>query len=154
MGSSGNNTTESGSWASSDGTRRSMLANRGRDTAPELRIRSLVHRSGLRFRVDARPLPLLRRTADLVFRPVEVAVFVDGCYWHGCPEHFVQPKTNSEFWKEKIGRNIERDRDTDSILRDAGWTVIRIWEHEEPEAAAAEIVELVRRKRAERHSGH
>ena len=131
-----------------------MLANRGRDTAPELRIRSLVHRSGLRFRVDARPLPLLRRTADLVLRPVEVAVFVDGCYWHGCPEHFVQPKTNSEFWKEKIGRNIERDRDTDSILRDAGWTVIRIWEHEEPEAAAEEIVELVRRKRAERHSGH
>ena len=154
MGSSGNNTTESSSWASSDGTRRSMLANRGRDTAPELRIRSLVHRSGLRFRVDARPLPRLRRTADLVFRPVEVAVFVDGCYWHGCPEHFVQPKTNSEFWKEKIGRNIERDRDTDSTLRDAGWTVIRIWEHEEPEAAAAEIVELVRRKRAERHSGH
>ena len=154
MGSSGNNTTESGSWASSDGTRRSMLANRGRDTAPELRIRSLVHRSGLRFRVDTRPLPRLRRTADLVFRPVEVAVFVDGCYWHGCPEHFVQPKTNSEFWKEKIGRNIERDRDTDSTLRDAGWTVIRIWEHEEPEAAAAEIVELVRRKRAERHSGH
>ena len=131
-----------------------MLANRGRDTAPELRIRSLVHRSGLRFRVDARPLPLLRRTADLVFRPVEVAVFIDGCYWHGCPEHFVQPKTNSEFWKEKIGWNIERDRDTDSILRDAGWTVIRIWEHEEPEAAAGEIVELVRRKRAERHSGH
>ena len=154
MGSSGNNTTESSSWASSDGTRRSMLANRGRDTAPELRIRSLVHRSGLRFRVDARPLPRLRRTADLVFRPVEVAVFVDGCYWHGCPEHFVQPKTNSDFWKEKIGRNIERDRDTDSILRDAGWTVIRIWEHEEPEAAAAEIVELVRRKRTERHSGH
>jgi DNA mismatch endonuclease (patch repair protein) len=131
-----------------------MLANRGRDTAPELRIRSLVHRSGLRFRVDARPLPRLRRTADLVFRPVEVAVFVDGCYWHGCPEHFVQPKTNSYFWKEKIGRNIERDRDTDSIIRDAGWTVIRIWEHEEPEAAAGEIVELVRRKRAERHSGH
>jgi len=131
-----------------------MLANRGRDTAPELRIRSLVHRFGLRFRVDARPLPRLRRTADLVFRPVEVAVFVDGCYWHGCPEHFVLPKTNSDFWKEKIGRNIERDRDTDSILRDAGWTVIRIWEHEEPEAAAEEIVELVRRKRAERHSGH
>jgi len=154
MGSSGNNTTESGSWASSDGTRRSMLANRGRDTAPELRIRSLVHRFGLRFRVDTRPLPLLRRTADLVFRPVKVAVFVDGCYWHGCPEHFVQPKTNSEFWKEKIGRNIERDRDTDSMLRDAGWTVIRVWEHEEPAAAAAEIVELVRRKRAERHSGH
>ena len=154
MGSFENNTTESGSWASSDGTRRSMLANRGRDTAPELRIRSLVHRSGLRFRVDTRPLPHLRRTADLVFRPVEIAVFVDGCYWHGCPEHFVQPKTNSEFWKEKIGRNVERDRDTDSTLRDAGWTAIRIWEHEEPEAAAAEIVELVRRKRAERHSGH
>jgi len=104
--------------------------------------------------VDTRPLPHLRGTADLVFRPVEIAVFVDGCYWHGCPEHFVQPKTNSEFWKEKIGRNIERDRDTDSTLRDAGWTAIRIWEHEEPEAAAAEIVELVRRKRAERHSGH
>lgn len=97
-----------GSWASSAANRRSMLGNRNRDTAPELALRRLVHAAGLRYRVAAKPLPGMRRTADLIFRPTRVAVFVDGCYWHGCPEHFVPPKTNPEYWREKIARNIQR----------------------------------------------
>lgn len=107
-----------------------MLGNRNRDTSPERALRSLVHAAGLRYRVAAKPLPGMRRTADLVFRPTRVAVFVDGCFWHGCPTHFVPPKTNPGYWREKIGRNVQRDRDTDARLADAGWLVIRFWEHD------------------------
>lgn len=96
-----------------------MQAIRSRDTKPERLIRRLVHASGLRYRVAARPLPDLRRTADLVFRPVKVAVFIDGCYWHGCPEHYVPPKTNPGYWSEKVARNMARDRDTDERLTEA-----------------------------------
>ena len=112
-----------------------MLANRGRDTAPELAIRSRVHRAGLRYRVDA-PLPFdRRRRADLVFTRVGLYVFVDGCFWHGCPEHFTIPKTRTEFWAAKIESNQRRDRDTDARLRDLGLTSLRIWEHTSPDAA-------------------
>ncbi|MFF4420058.1 very short patch repair endonuclease [Streptomyces sp. NPDC001549] len=125
-----------GSWASSAANRRSMLGNRSRDTSPERALRSLLHASGLRYRVAAKPLPDMRRTADLVFRPVRVAVFVDGCFWHGCPDHFVAPKTNPEYWREKIGRNMQRDRETDQKLAEAGWLVLRFWEHQAPEECA------------------
>tara|TARA_R100000306_G_C4370877_1_gene139891 strand:+ start:510 stop:932 length:423 start_codon:yes stop_codon:yes gene_type:complete len=120
-----------------------MVGNRSRDTTPEIRIRSAVHRRGLRYRVAARPLVELRRTADLVFRPSKVAVFIDGCYWHGCPEHFVQPKTNTAYWSGKIGGNIERDRETDRRLREAGWAVLRFWEHDDVDAAVDDIVSVV-----------
>lgn len=90
-----------GSWASSAEARNKMLANRSRDTKPELLVRSLVHRRGLRYRTSQRPLPELRRTADLIFRKVRVAVFIDGCYWHGCPEHYRRPRTNLSYWSEK-----------------------------------------------------
>lgn len=126
-----------------------MLGNRNRDTAPELLLRSLVHAAGLRYRVAAKPLPKMRRTADMVFRPVKVAVFIDGCYWHGCPEHFVMPKTNRSYWEEKIGRNIQRDRDTDNRLAEAGWLVLRFWEHLEPEACAATVIKAVAARRQE-----
>ncbi|WP_411109897.1 very short patch repair endonuclease [Streptomyces sp. c-19] len=142
-------TPPEGSWASSAATRRSMLGNRSRDTAPELLLRSLVHAAGLRYRVAAKPLPKMRRTADMVFRPVKVAVFIDGCFWHGCPEHFVMPKTNQPYWEEKIGRNIQRDRDTDDRLAEAGWLVLRFWEHLEPEACAATVIEAVAARRQE-----
>ena len=132
-----------GSWASSAANRKSMIGNRNRDTSPELAIRSLVHATGLRYRVAAKPLPNMRRTADLVFRPTKVAVFVDGCYWHGCPEHFVPPKTNVAYWRQKIGRNMERDRETDERLRDQGWLVLRFWEHEPPEQCASAVFEAV-----------
>ncbi|MCO1593835.1 very short patch repair endonuclease [Micromonospora sp. RHAY321] len=121
-----------------------MRANKARDTGPERRIRSLVHKAGLRYRVNARPLAALRRTADLVFPTARVAVFVDGCYWHGCPEHYRPARANEQFWREKIDRNRARDRETDQLLAGAGWTVIRIWEHESPVDAAGRIEKVVR----------
>ena len=124
-----------------------MQGNRSRDTKPELAVRSAVHRRGLRFRVAARPLAELRRTADMVFRKDRVAVFVDGCYWHGCPDHHTQPATNSEYWKSKIGTNIARDADTNARLEAAGWTVLRFWEHEDPEAVAETVLARVRAAR-------
>ncbi|MFH9354393.1 very short patch repair endonuclease [Kitasatospora sp. NPDC017646] len=136
-----------GSWASSEARRRNMQAIRSRDTKPEMRIRQLVYADGLRYRVAARPLPGLRRTADMVFRPAKVAVFVDGCYWHGCPEHYVSPRTNPGYWSEKVTRNVLRDRDTDSQLEAAGWTVLRFWEHESPVECALSIVSTVRSRR-------
>ncbi|MEU6359842.1 very short patch repair endonuclease [Streptomyces albidoflavus] len=136
-----------GSWASSAANRRSMLGNRNRDTSPERALRSLVHAAGLRYRVAAKPLPKMRRTADLVFRPARVAVFVDGCFWHGCPEHFVPPKTNPDYWREKIGRNVKRDRDTDARLEEAGWLVLRFWEHDAAEASCAIVCAAVRSRR-------
>ncbi|MFJ2112826.1 very short patch repair endonuclease [Streptomyces sp. NPDC087850] len=137
-----------GSWASSAARRRNMQAIRSRDTKPEQLIRRLVHAQGLRYRVAAKPLPELRRTADIVFRPAKVAVFIDGCYWHGCPEHYVPPKTNSGYWSDKVARNMARDRDTDRRLSEAHWTVLRFWEHESPDACALQIADTVTRIRA------
>ncbi|MFF0004219.1 very short patch repair endonuclease [Streptomyces tibetensis] len=137
-----------GSWASSAAKRRNMQAIRSRDTKPELLVRRLVHASGLRYRVAARPLPNLRRTADMVFRSAKVAVFIDGCYWHGCPEHYTSPATNPGYWSEKVARNVTRDLDTNSKLEQAGWLVLRFWEHTPAEESAAKIIQLVRDRRA------
>lgn len=140
-------TPPAGSWASSAARRRNMQAIRSRDTKPERLIRKLVHANGLRYRVAAKPLPDLRRTADLVFRPAKVAVFIDGCYWHGCPEHYVSPKTNSGYWSEKVAGNVARDRDTDERLTAAGWLVLRFWEHQSSDACALSIISAVRERR-------
>ncbi|MGC5342259.1 very short patch repair endonuclease [Streptomyces sp. DT24] len=136
-----------GSWASSENRRRNMQAIKSRDTKPERLIRRLVHAQGLRYRVAAKPIPGLRRTADIVFRPTKVAVFIDGCYWHGCPEHYVPPKTNPGYWSDKVARNMARDRDTDQHLTEAGWTVLRFWEHESPEACCLKIIAAVNARR-------
>jgi DNA mismatch endonuclease, patch repair protein len=120
-----------------------MRAQRLRDTTPELALRSELHRRGLRFRVQRRLLPDVRRTADIVFGPSRVVVEVRGCFWHGCPEHGTSPKANADWWREKIDRNRARDADTDARLREAGWTVIVVWEHEHPSAAADQIEEIV-----------
>ncbi|MEV0451418.1 very short patch repair endonuclease [Streptomyces sp. NPDC050600] len=141
-------TPPAGSWASSAARRRNMQAIRSRDTKPEQLVRSLLHAQGLRYRVAAKPLPGLRRTADIVFRPVKVAVFIDGCYWHGCPEHYVAPKTNSGYWSEKVLRNMARDRDTNQRLEEAGWTVLRFWEHEPSDGCAVRIAAEVEKQRA------
>lgn len=132
------------SWAASPEVRAVMRANRGRDTRPERALRSAAHALGLRYRVSTRPLPKLRRTADLVFTRAKVAVFLDGCFWHGCPEHFRPAKINESFWTAKISGNQERDQDTDRQLAEAGWTVIRVWEHEDPINAAQRIASIVR----------
>ncbi|WP_212808736.1 very short patch repair endonuclease [Micromonospora endophytica] len=125
-----------------------MRANKARDTGPEQRIRSLLHSKGLRYRVNVRPLRELRRTADVVFTASRVAVFIDGCYWHGCSEHYRPARANDSFWREKIDGNRARDRETDQLLADAGWTVIRIWEHEDPAEAADRVEDMLKRVRA------
>lgn len=126
-----------------------MQAIRNKDTKPEQLIRRLVHAQGLRYRLHARPLPDLRRTADLVFRPVKVAVFIDGCYWHGCPEHYLAPRVNAGYWSDKVARNMARDRDTDERLAAAGWLVLRFWEHEPSDDCSLKIADTVRRRRAD-----
>ena len=105
---------------------------------------------GLRFRVDRAILTDRRKRVDIVFGPARVAVLVDGCFWHGCPEHGVAPKSNAEFWKAKLARNRARDRETDARLATEGWQVIRIWEHEDPDRAADEIARVVRERRPAR----
>lgn len=121
-----------------------MRGNRRRDTVPELAIRRAVHALGLRYRVDARPIPDLNRRADLVFTRARVAVFVDGCYWHGCPDHGTVARTNAEYWTPKIQRNRARDRETDMVLAERGWVSLRIWEHEAVTAAVERILTAVR----------
>ena len=134
------------SWASSPATRSVMQANRSRDTGPELALRRELHRLGLRYRVDVRPIPALPRRADIVFSRSKVAVFVDGCFWHGCPDHGTLPKSNVEFWKAKLARNVERDRESDQALLDAGWQVLRVWEHDISSKGAHCMAEEVRRR--------
>lgn len=136
------------SWASTATVRQRMQKQRTRDTAPELAIRRLLHARGLRYRVDVAPLKDLRRRADIVFRPAKVAVFVDGCFWHGCAQHGERPtRANSAYWSAKIARNQLRDRDTDTRLAAAGWLAIRVWEHEPAAEAAARIAHIIAARR-------
>jgi DNA mismatch endonuclease (patch repair protein) len=123
-------------------TRARMSRQRRRDTAPEIALRRELHRRGLRFFVDRAPIAGMRRRADLVFPRRHVAVYVDGCFWHRCPVHATAPKNNAQWWDEKLAANVRRDRDTDARLADAGWTVVRVWEHEDP-TTAADRVQLV-----------
>ena len=121
-----------------------------RDTKPELELRRRLHRQGYRYRVN-HPLPgLPRRRGDLTFTANRVVVFVDGCFWHGCPEHGTSPRNNREWWAEKLARNIARDHETDMILDAAGWTVVRIWEHEQPDEAVQRVVEVLTSTRTHR----
>lgn len=115
-----------------------------RDTRPELEIRRELHARGLRYRVDASPVPSLRGRADILFRQARVAVYVDGCFWHSCPDHGVLPKGNREWWREKLAATVRRDRTTDSMLAELGWMVVRVWEHEDPVVAADRIEAAVR----------
>ncbi len=126
-----------------------MRGNRKFDTRPETAVRSALHREGLRFRKHARPLPSFNCVADIIFRRQRLAVFIDGCYWHGCPEHGTQPRTNAEYWSAKIARNVERDRRNDATLLDAGWLVVRVWEHENPEKAAGQVLDLIRTRQVD-----
>jgi DNA mismatch endonuclease (patch repair protein) len=121
-----------------------MQGNRKRDTKPELALRRELHRRGLRYRVDtALPLPGFRRRGDVVFTRRRLVVFVDGCFWHGCEMHGTTPNTNATYWRAKITRNQERDLDTDRRLGDAGWSVLRIWEHEDASTAADRVATIL-----------
>jgi DNA mismatch endonuclease (patch repair protein) len=126
-----------------DATRQRMSRQRSQDTDPERALRSRLHRLGLRYRLHLRPVTGLRRQADIVFPRARVAVFVDGCFWHRCPEHATSPKANGAWWADKLAANAARDRDTDRRLVEAGWQVVRIWEHEDPDAAAARVATAV-----------
>lgn len=130
-----------------------MLGNRGRDTRPEVALRSALHRRGLRFRKHARPLPGLRCLPDVVFAPARVAVFVDGCFWHRCPDHGTSPRANAAYWGPKLDRNVARDRLVDGALHAAGWATVRVWEHDDPQSAADRIVALVTSRRPARPAG-
>ncbi|RSN37164.1 very short patch repair endonuclease [Amycolatopsis sp. WAC 04169] len=125
-----------------------MSKQRSRDTRIEVELRRALHAAGLRFRIHRRPVKGVRREADIVFGPARVAVFVDGCFWHGCPEHATWPKTNPDFWRTKIETNRRRDLDTDRKFAEAGWLVVRIWEHEPVASASAKIHEAVRLRRS------
>ena len=113
-----------------------MSSAKRRDTAPEMLLRRELHRRGRRFRVVTKVPGNNRRTIDIAFPRQKLAVFVDGCFWHGCPEHGTSPTANSEWWRQKLEANVARDRDTDRLLREAGWTVLRVWEHAAPELSA------------------
>lgn len=131
-----------------------MKAAKPRDTAPEKALRSVLFRKGLRFRVDTKPIKEFNRKADIVFQSAKTAVFVDGCFWHGCPIHGTQAKANAEFWRNKIKQNQLRDLDTNEKLKKAGWKVIRVWEHENPEKAAEKILKIVVKRRTNMHKWH
>ncbi|WUJ37709.1 very short patch repair endonuclease [Streptomyces sp. NBC_00386] len=128
-------------------TRARMSRQRSRDTEVEMVLRRALHAAGLRYRVHRRPIKGVRREADIVFGPAKVAVFVDGCFWHGCPEHATWPKRNSDFWRTKIEGNRRRDLDTDARLAAIGWLAVRVWEHEEPLRAADRVRGIVESRR-------
>jgi len=132
-----------------------MRANRGRDTGPEVALRSALHRRGLRFRKNLRlDLSEGRRVRpDIVFPGLRLAVFVDGCFWHGCQKHRSLPTSNAMFWRKKIEGTTQRDTLQVTWLREANWTVRRVWEHDVPDRAEEVIVELIGRLRAQRNTG-
>lgn len=135
---------------SSAAASRRMAKVRQKGTAPEIAMRRQLYRIGLRYRVNYEVLKKPRRVADLAFPRLKIAVFIDGCFWHGCPEHASWPKQNAEFWRQKIEANRLRDRDTNERLRNEGWKVLRFWEHESPNVAAEAIAEVVASTRLER----
>lgn len=126
-----------------------MTSAKGRDTAPELALRSELRRLGLRYFVDRR-LEGSRSRADVVFPADRLAVYVDGCFWHGCPLHRTVPKQNKEWWTAKLDANHERDEATTERLRAGGWEILRFWEHDNPVSAAAQVKEALAARRATR----
>lgn len=123
-----------------------MRGNRSKDTAPEIALRSALHRRGLRFRKHVALVPGLRFRPDVVFPKARVAVECLGCFWHRCPLDGTTPRTNSAYWKAKLDRNVARDQRNADALARAGWMLIFVWEHESPEEAANRIETIVRER--------
>jgi DNA mismatch endonuclease, patch repair protein len=131
-------------FPTSPGVTANMKANRRTNTKPELALRTALHAMGYRYRKDHRlDLPLRRVRPDIAFTRRKVAVFVDGCFWHACPDHGSKPKSNEWYWSPKLAGNVERDRAADAALVQAGWTVVRLWEHVPLADAVALVVDAV-----------
>lgn len=136
---------------SSPGVSARMSRQASKDTGIELAVRRLLHAAGLRYRVEY-PVPgMPRRRLDVAFPRAKVAVLIDGCFWHGCPQHATQPKANAEWWRSKLDRNMARDRETTEHLLAEGWTVLRFWEHTPAEEIAATVREAVDQEKQERN---
>ncbi|MFJ4988117.1 very short patch repair endonuclease [Streptomyces sp. NPDC088732] len=136
--------------ASSPAVAARMSRQTSRDTAQELAVRRILHGNGLRYRVHV-PVPgMPRRTVDIVFGKLKIAVFLDGCFWHGCPQHATSPRSNAEWWRAKLDKNMARDRETTAHMSAAGWTVLRFWEHETPGDVAHRVADAVAAERAPR----
>ncbi|MEX1656728.1 very short patch repair endonuclease [Streptomyces pseudovenezuelae] len=134
--------------ASSPAVSARMSRQASRNTQPELTVRRLLHAEGLRYRVHY-PVPgMPRRSMDIAFSRLRIAVFLDGCYWHGCPQHATRPRANAEWWRSKLERNIARDLETTDHLTAAGWTVLRFWEHEPAADVAHRIEATVQSRRS------
>jgi DNA mismatch endonuclease, patch repair protein len=128
-----------------------MAAIRSTDTAPERRLRSALHGRGVRYRLGQVVTTQGRKVRpDIVFKQARLAVFVDGCFWHGCPEHCRRPGSNTQYWTAKIDRNSERDQVIDAALANAGWTVMRFWEHQDAVDAALVVERYLRSHRTMR----
>lgn len=126
-----------------------MSRQASKDTGVELAVRRLLHATGMRYRVEY-PVPgMPRRRIDVAFPRAKVAVLIDGCFWHGCPQHATHPKSNADWWRTKLERNITRDRETTEHLTARGWTVLRFWEHTRPEEVAETVRATVDRRRRE-----
>lgn len=137
---------------SSPGVSARMSRQASRDTAPEVAVRRLLHASGYRYRLNERVPHMSRRTIDIAFTRAKVAVFLDGCFWHGCPEHATRPKSNAEWWRQKLDRNMARDAETTAHLIAEGWTVLRFWEHQPPVQVAEQVAEAVDREKCARRT--
>lgn len=127
----------------SPAVQRRLSEQRVRDTTLELSVRRLLHARGFRYRVDAVVSERPRRRADIVFTRLKLAIFLDGCFWHQCPEHSMPPKNNSSWWAEKLRRNVARDLQTVELLETRGWRVLRFWEHESQSTIVDSIASVV-----------
>ncbi|MEV5192425.1 very short patch repair endonuclease [Streptomyces clavifer] len=135
---------------SSRGVSARMSRQASKNTGAELAVRRLLHSAGLRYRVEY-PVPgMSRRRIDVAFPRAKVAVLIDGCFWHGCPQHATQPKTNADWWRHKLDRNMARDRETTEHMRAMGWTVLRFWEHTPATEVAATVYDEVNRAKQDR----
>jgi DNA mismatch endonuclease, patch repair protein len=134
----------SGALPSSPGVSARMARQARKDTTPEVSLRRLLHAAGLRFRVGLAVPGMPRRSIDVAFTRAKVAVFVDGCFWHSCPEHATKPAANDQWWARKLAGNVERDAATTAHLEAAGWRVVRVWEHESPEDVVARLMTVLR----------
>ncbi|MFI8694704.1 very short patch repair endonuclease [Dietzia maris] len=132
---------------SSANVSRNMSRQKRRDTKCETEVRKFLHASGARYRVNFRPLPEYRFSADLGWKSLKLAIFIDGCFWHGCPKHATIPKSNTEWWRDKIEANRRRDQRVVQQLENAGWVAARFWEHEPSANVARTIVALAAARR-------